>query len=67
MKKILAILSYVTSNFVATNNEGFKIFKDMVGFYLRYKKTHNTMQMQSNCIKCVFLKILENIFSIYIK
>ena len=57
---------YITSNFVATNNEDFKILKDMVDFYLRYKKPRNTMQMQSNCIKWVFLKRLENIFSIYI-
>jgi glycine betaine/choline ABC-type transport system substrate-binding protein len=37
-KKILASLGYVTSQFVATNNENFKILKDMVDFYLRYKK-----------------------------
>jgi hypothetical protein len=29
----------VTSNFVATNNEVFKILKDMADFYLQYKKT----------------------------
>ena len=34
---------FQTSNFVATNNEDFKILKDMVDFYLRYKKTRNTM------------------------
>ena len=28
----------VTSSFVATNNKDFKILKDMVDFYLRYKK-----------------------------
>ena len=38
-RKILASLGYVvTSSFVATNNEEFKILKDMVDFYLRYKK-----------------------------
>ena len=37
-RKILVNLGYVTSNFVATNNEDFKILKDMVDFYLRYKK-----------------------------
>jgi hypothetical protein len=52
MKKILASLGYyVTSIFFATNNEDFKILKDMVDFYLRYKKKRNTMQMQSNYIK----------------
>jgi hypothetical protein len=35
---------------VATNNEDFKILKDMVDFYLRYKQIRNTMQMQSNYI-----------------
>ena len=65
-KKILASLGYVTSNFVTTNKEGFKILKDMVDFYLRYKKIHNTMQIQSNYIKWGFLKRLENLFSIYI-
>ena len=53
-----------TSKFVATNSEDFKILKDMVDFYLRYKKNRNTMQMQSNYIKLVFPKRLENIFSI---
>jgi hypothetical protein len=39
MEKTLASLGYVvTSSFVATNNEDFKILKDMVDFYLRYKK-----------------------------
>ena len=57
---------YITSNFVATNNEDFKIFKDMVDFYLRYKKSVVTMQLQSNYAKWGFLKRLENIFSIYI-
>ena len=57
---------YITSNFVVTNNEDFKILKDMVDFYLRYKKTRNTMQMQSNYIKWGFFKRLKNIFSIYI-
>ena len=47
----VSLLGYVTSNFVATNNEDFKILKDMVDFYLHYKKTGNTMQMQSNYIK----------------
>jgi hypothetical protein len=38
-RKTLASLGYVvTSSFVATNNEDFKILKDMVDFYLRYKK-----------------------------
>ena len=30
----LASLGYVTSKFVATNNEGVKILKDMVDLYL---------------------------------
>ena len=34
---ILASLGYVTSNFVSTNNEVFKILKDMADFYLQYK------------------------------
>ena len=51
---------------VVTNNEDFKILKNMIDFYLLYKKTHNKMQIQSNYIKWVFLKRLENIFSIYI-
>ena len=39
-RNILASLVYVNSNFVvATNNEDFKILKDIVDFYLRYKKT----------------------------
>jgi hypothetical protein len=43
-RKTLASLGYVvTSSFVATNNEDFKILKDMVDFYLQYKKTRNTM------------------------
>jgi hypothetical protein len=38
-RKILASLGYVvTSSFVATNNEDFKILKDMVDFYSQYKK-----------------------------
>jgi hypothetical protein len=57
-RKILASLGYLTSKFVATNNEDFKIFKDMVGFYLRNKKARDTMQMQSNYIKRSFLKRL---------
>jgi hypothetical protein len=32
---------YVISNFVTTNNENFKILKDMVDFYLRYKKVRS--------------------------
>ena len=43
-EKTLASLVYVTSNFVATNNKGFKMLKDMVNFYLQYKKNpRNTM------------------------
>ena len=34
--KILASLGYVTSNFIAINNEDFKTLKGMVNFYLRY-------------------------------
>jgi hypothetical protein len=37
-RKILARLGYVTSSFVATNNEVFKILKVMAEFYLRYKE-----------------------------
>jgi hypothetical protein len=40
-EKILKSLGYVTSNFVATNDENFKVLKDMIGFYLRYKKNRN--------------------------
>jgi hypothetical protein len=42
---------HITSKFVATNNEVFKILKDIVDFYLRYKKNRNTMQIQTNYIK----------------
>ena len=38
-KKIFASLGYVTSNFVVTNDKDFKLLKDMVDLYLRYKKT----------------------------
>jgi hypothetical protein len=56
-RKILASLGYVALNFVATNNENFKILKYMVNFYLRYKKKpRNTMQMQLNYIKWFFSK-----------
>ena len=49
-KKILASLGYyITSSFVASNNEDLKILKDMADFYfLRYKRKRNTKQMQSN-------------------
>ena len=39
MKKNLASLGYVTSNFVAINNEDFKILGDMVDFYTYDIKT----------------------------
>jgi hypothetical protein len=67
MEKTLASLGYVvTSSFVATNNENFKILKDMVDFYLRYKKKRNIMQMQSNYIKWDFSQKIKKHFSIYI-
>ena len=40
-RKTIARLGYAISNFVATNNEDFKILKYMVDFYIRYKKSRN--------------------------
>ena len=50
MKKILASLGYVTSDFVATNNEDFKVLKDMVNFYLLYDIRKPVMQCRCNQI-----------------
>ena len=56
-EKILASLGYVViSNFVATNNEVFKICKYMADFYLRYKKIVIE-------IKCNQIALLNEFFS----
>jgi hypothetical protein len=61
-KSKFRLCCYITSNFVATNNEDFKLLKDMVDFYLRYKKTRNTMQMQLNYIKWGFFQKIRKHF-----
>ena len=48
-----------TSNFVATNNEDFKILKNMVDFYLRYKKKVIQCRCNQITLNGIFLKRLK--------